>query len=156
MVCQNVWTRVASWSHDWMYLDSIFYIQVWAECFPALSHMMLSFCVVPASHYFTVYRRRRLHSALWWRKAPSSTCLLMAVCALFINARSRLMSFSVLKIWSNRAGAFVSDNNVWPTLNPHSGNNGENGSEAVLVLVWVLLIDSGLLTEPSSTVLAVL
>ena len=99
MVCQFMWTRVAAWY--WVYLDELFYIQGWfvaeAECVPALSHMKLFSCVVPASNYFTVYRRKRLNSALWWWKAPSS------ICALFIN-RSHLMSFSVLKIWYSRAG----------------------------------------------------
>lgn len=115
-VCQFVWTRVAAWSHDWLYLESVFYIPVvfvaGAERSPALSHMTLSSCVVPASNYFTASRRRRLHSALWQWKAPSSTRFLTPIFALFINARSHLMSFSVLKIWCSRAelrsGAFCS------------------------------------------------
>lgn len=96
----------------------------------------------------------------------SCTCSLTPICALFINARLRLMSFSVLKIWCSRAelrsGAFFYRWYVqnlqrwWPTLNLHSGNNSKNGSETVLILVWVLWIDGGLLTGPNSIVHAVL
>lgn len=133
MVCQFVWTRVAAWSLDWMHLDSVFYIQVWfvagAECSPALSDMALSSCVVPAAHYFTV-SRRRLHSALLWWKAPSSTCFLTPVGALFINRR-RLMSWGVFKIRCKlNCGLVLSfigetSSDAWPTLTLYSWNNGQ-------------------------------